>query len=1073
MRFRSAWIVLGCLVILLASVTALYAQGGNGTLQGRVTDKAGRPVVGATVSATNLATGQELTAKTDADGRYKISDLAPGKYTIHAETEDLGSPIFQETIIAGAAASANFRMEPRLREEVTVTGSLIPRPTLEAMSPVSTLDVQELNYQGTARLEDFLTNLPQVFRAQNATQTNGASGTATVDLRFLGPQRTLVLIDGRRMPVGDAGGLVGNNAVAPDLNFIPAALVKRVDILTGGASATYGADAVSGVVNFILDREFEGVKAGINGSVFEHDNNNDLAHKTDAARGFKAPSGTAWDGGTVEAYFALGGKFAEDKGHASMYIDFRNQQGLLKNRRDYTNCSVSSLSNTPTCSGSGTAPTGNFLVFDPTFTDLVDDFTVDFSGPGNTFRDFAPSDLFNFATFNYMQRPDRRFTAGGFLDYVWNEHAHGYAEVMMMDDKTDAQIAPSGDFFTTNFINCDNPALSAQERQVMCTDNGYGPTDIANVIVGRRNVEGGPRIDKLSHQSFRLVGGAKGDINKIWSYDVYGLHAETRVPETFLNDLNTNRLQQALLVQGDPADPSTWHCAALPGQAVPEAGCVPWNIFRAGGVTPQALAFIRLPLVSNSDVRTQLASAKVNGDLKGYGVVVPTASEGVQVALGTEFRKEYLQFLPDFAYQTGIGSGQGGSRPAITGSYYVKEAFAEFLVPLVQGASWAKDLSLDLGYRSSTYSTNGRWPTWRMEGSWAPMADFKLRGGVNRATRAPNINELFSPAGVQLSSGATTDPCAGLFDPASPPAGFPTLAQCEQAGVTAAQYGNIIPNPASQYNVFAGGNPLLNPEVADTTTAGIVITPTAIPSFSAAFDYYDIEIKRAIASLSADSILNSCVATGNPALCSLIHRDFTGSLWLTPGGFTVTTNQNIGSLRAQGVDVDVSYALPIAESTLNFNVIGSYLMKSFIDTGIFSYDCVGLFGNTCGQPTPRWRHLARISWEKGPTTVTLAWRLVGRVRVDASSDQAGLSSPADVPLYKLSGSFYYGDHHYFDIAATYNLRSHLRATVGVNNIADKNPPLAAGFSPNDFGPGFFGTYDPYGRVIHASLLMTF
>ncbi len=957
---------------------------------------------------------------------------------------------------------------PELQEEVTVTGTLIPRPTLEAMSPVSTLAVEELAYQGVTRLEDFLTSLPQVFRSQNATIANGASGTATVDLRFLGPQRTLVLIDGRRMPVGDAGGIVGASAVAPDLNFVPAALVKRIDVLTGGASSVYGADAVAGVVNLILDRDFEGAKVGVMGGLYNHDNRNDFAQAINREAGYTAPSGQVWDGGQFEAYAAFGGKFAEGHGHATVYLDYRKTAGLLKARRDYTHCSVLGLNETgPACGGSFTSPTGDF------FTNDGIDWTLDTSGAGNTFRLFElPNDLFNYAAVNYMQRPDERYAGGAFLDYEWNKHFHAYGEVMLMDDRTDAQIAPSGDFFVTDHINCDNPMLSADEFDKICGPGPYPdgiPADgMAAIYIGRRNVEGGPRVDKLSHQSFRLVGGLKGEIDKVWSYDVYGLDAETRVPENYVNDLNSTRLQNALIVdvidpEGDRNDPANWQCRDATARS---EGCVPWDIFRVGGVTQAALNYLSLPLVSNSDVRTLMWSAKANADLKPYGIAFPTAAEGLQLALGAEYRKEYLQFTADLAYNMGWGAGQGGPRPSVSGDYRVKEGYAELLVPIIQGMTGAKNLSLELGYRTSDYDITGRWNTWKVQGTWAPMDDFKLRAGKNRATRSPNVFELFNPQAVQLSTSATTDPCAG------PTPSF-TEAQCALTGVTAAQYGNIRANPAQQYNVLAGGNPLLKPEIGDTITAGVVITPRFLSGFNAAFDYYDIKIKETIGQLGADAILKACLTTGNPALCSLVHRDALGTLWLTTEGYTITTFQNIGKLEGQGVDANVSYVLPVGENVFSFSLIGTYLTKSFTDTGIYAYDCVGFMGNVCGQPQPKWRHLVRATWEKGPWSATLGWRWIGSVKVDAASSDPGLADPESIPLWKINGSYEYPNFSYVDIAGTFKLGKNTKFTLGINNVADKEPPLGVGFSPNDFGTGFYGTYDPYGRFVHASVVFNF
>ncbi len=1041
-------IVLGCLLLSMAA----FGQA-TGTLSGTV-KTSGAALPGATVTVKSPSLSSPQTTVSDAGGKYTFSNLPPGEYTITFELQGLQTVTTHVTVAADKPATMDADLQVRkaaIAEEMTVTGSLIPRPTIEAMSPVATMDVAEIEYQGTTRLENFLTNLPQVFAAQNSTYSNGASGTATVDLRYLGSGRTLVLIDGKRMPAGDRYEL------APDLNFIPAALVKRIDVLTGGASAVYGADAVAGVVNFILDTDFEGVKAGISGGSYQHNNDNTLAQSISKARGFAVPTGSVWDGGQVDAYAAFGGKFG-DKGHASLYVDYRKTQALLKNRRDYTNCSVTGLSvSGNACSGSSTIPLGRFQVFDPKFN-KVGDYTLDSKGPGNTFRNFTRStDLFNFAVYNYMQRPDTRWGGGAFLNYDFNRHAQAYASVMLMDDNTDAQIAPSGDFFSTTQLNCDNPMLSADQRDKICTKNGYGPHDMANVFIGRRNVEGAGRVDLLSHQAYRLLGGTKGEINKAWSYDVYGLHAETRVPEMYANDLDSTRLQDALIVDGDPKDPSTWHCRSG------NTGCVPWNIFKIGGVTKEALAYIAIPLMSNTDLKTQVAAAQLTGDLKQYGLVFPTAAQGVSVALGVAYNKFSLAFRPDQAYQLGIGAGQGGPTPPVAGSYRTKEAFAEALLPIVQGARGARDLSLELGYRTSDYSTTGRYPTYKVQLSYAPIADFKLRGGYNRATRSPNIVELFRPQGITL--GGSQDICAGDKPSA-------TLQECQRTGVKPDQYGKIQENPAEQYNTLSGGNPSLTPEIGDTTTFGLVITPSMFENFSATFDYYNIKLKDTIGVLGADQVISQCAATGDPTLCNLIHRDKFGTLWLTQDGYTTTTNLNIGKSRAEGVDVNIDYLRPIGGNSLTFSLIGTYLLKSALTTPLYDYDCVGYFGDLCGQPSSKWRHLSRIGWQRGNAGVTLGWRSVGSVKVDAANPSPALADPGSIPAYKKVGSFEYGAYNYMDLAATYNIGRGVHWTIGVNNLMDKEPPLGQGFSYNDYSPGF-GKYDPYGRYIHSSVMFSF
>jgi iron complex outermembrane receptor protein len=959
----------------------------------------------------------------------------------------------------GAPAMAQAEKPVKeVKEEVTVTGTLIPQPSLEALSPVSTLNVEQLTYQGNTRLEDLLATLPQVFSAQNSTVSNGSTGTAQVDLRNMGSNRTLVLIDGIRLPIANG---------AADLNFIPAGLVKRVDILTGGASATYGADAIAGVVNFILDKDFEGIKAGLSGGGYNHNNNDKFIQGVNRDSGFTPPTGQAWDGGQFDAYAAFGGKFAEGKGHATVYLDYRKVAQLRKDHRDYTNCSIASLgSNGIACGGSSTNPYGRFWPLDPN-----QDYTLDENGPGNTFTDFTSAHLFNYAVFNFMQRPDTRYAAGGFINYKWNNHFQGYAQVMFMDDRTDAQIAPSGDFGDTYYINCDNPMLSADEYDKICTHNGFSGSDIADLQILRRNVEGGERSDLWSHQEWLFVLGLKGELGGGWNYNVYGQRAESRIPETYINDLNKTFMQNALFVEGDPNDPSTWQCMDATARG---EGCVPWDIFKIGGVTQAALTYISIPLLSNENDITQSVNGTLTADLTGSGVVFPSAVEGLSLAIGAAYRKESYDFQPDLAYIEGWASGQGATIKPVHGNYDVKEGYVEAAIPIVQGARGAQDLRLDLGYRYSDYSTTGGWNTWKANADWAPTADLKFRVGKNRATRSPNVFELFSPVSRQL--GGSIDPCSNA------PGGTPqyTLEQCERTGVTPAQYGLIQVNPAGQYNTLVGGNRDLKPETADTLTYGVVLTPTFIPGFNLTVDYYDIKLKDTIGTLNADDVIKTCAETGNPVLCSLIHRDQYGSLWRSPNGYTSSQNANVGTREVEGVDVTAGYTVPAGNSLFTFNLIGTYLMTSEINTGLFKYDCVGWTGNICNDPysdhismQPKWRHLFRLSYETGNWVLSLGWRYLGTMKAEEASSQPNLANPDLIETLKLNKAYEIPAYNWFDIAASWKVSPAIQITLGVNNVADKQPPYGAGNQANDYAAGYYGAYDSYGRYVHSAVTFTF
>ena len=1052
------WVMAALMVLALPLIGT--AQTGSGRITGVVTDTTGGVLPGVTVSAKGPDNAVHTTV-TDSSGRYVIEQLAPGSYTLSFELAGFAPQTSTVAVTAGQAAAVDTKLQIGAQAEaIQVTGTLIPRPTLEAMSPVTTLEIEELTYRGITRVEDLLTTLPQIFASgQNSNVSNGSNGTATVDLRALGSNRTLVLIDGHRIGAGDTGN------PAPDLNFIPSALVKRVDVLTGGASATYGADAVAGVVNFVLDRDFTGFRGGVEYSGFQHNNRNTLAQSINTAKGFSVVTGNRWNDGPIDFNVALGSKLADGKGHVTFYLDYRKTNAITKDQRDYSNCSIlgGETMAGPTCSGSSTWQYGRFQVFNRN-TGLSTIYVLDPTTGQMRLRTGA--DVYNYAPPNYMQRPDQRWAGGAFMNFEMNRHVNLYGDVMFMADRTDAQIAPSGDFNNTNQLNCNNPMLSAQEVNLLCTSQGYGPNDIATVLIARRNVEGGGRVSHLEHNDIRFSFGVRGDISKTWKYDVYALQSEVHAPNSYSNDLNKRSLQSALLVTGTPGQPNAWQCTTDVAN-----GCVPWNIFSLNSVTPAALAYLSLDEVRNTGTRTRVVSGKVSGDLKDYGIVSPMAAEGIKVALGTEYRQEYMFVHSDIAFEQFLGAGAGGPQPSIEGTYSVKEFFGEALIPLVQDRPFMKDLSVEAGYRLSSYSSTGTHPTYKLQASYAPTPDVKVRVGYNRATRSPNIVELFFPQSLGL--GGAGDVCAGTT-PAK------TQAQCALMGVSAAQYGNISPNPANQYNTLGGGNPNLAPEIANTWTGGLVITPRKfLPGFTAALDYYNIKINQVIGTLGSTDIQNQCAATGNAYLCGLIHRDQFGSLWLTTNGYTIATNLNLGQLWREGLDVNATYTRPVGHDlgALSVNLIGSYLWKAAINTGLYSYDCAGYFGNTCDPgtaPFPKWRHLARFSWETPwNVTVSVGWRMINGMAIDESSPNPALANPADMPLQIANGMGALPAAHYMDIGATWKIHKRVTFIAGINNVFDKQPPLGPGSSPNDYAAGFYGTYDPLGRYIHTGLQFTF
>ncbi|HEX3700591.1 MAG TPA: TonB-dependent receptor, partial [Phenylobacterium sp.] len=580
--------------------------------------------------------------------------------------------------------------------------------------------------------------------------------------------------------------------------------------------------------------------------------------------------------------------------------------------------------------------------------------------------------------------------------------------------------------------------------------------------------------DNLRHTDYRVVVGAKGDINDDWSYDVYGQIGRTVYQEEYLNDVSLRRTANALNVVNGPnglqcADPN----------AVAE-GCVPWQLFSVTGVTPGALAYVETPGFKEGSTTEMVVDASVTGKL-GF-LKSPYATDPVSVAAGTEYRREALDLRVDSEFDTGDLAGQGGPTHGNSGSYDVYELFGEARVPLAQDMPFAKDVSLDLGYRFSDYNTAGTTDTYKIEGDWKPIDDIRFRGSYERAVRAPNIVELFTPQAVGLS--LSSDPCAG----SSPTA---TQAQCLNTGLTAAQYGHIPANSANQYNGLSGGNPNLLPEQADTYSFGFVLTPSMVPGFSLTVDYFNIKVNNFIQALDPNLTLAGCLQTDSPTLCSLVHRNpINGSLWLGTAGFVIGTDVNVGFLQTKGVDVEATYRTDLdrfgldgwGRLGLNFN--GTYLENFITDPGIpttdasghvvTQYDCAGFYGvTTCTQPRPKWRHRARLTWTTPWSGLELSgtWRYVGEVK-----DQHSSTNPF------LAGSFFPIDdklkaQNYFDLAAQYRMKDRYTFRIGVDNVFDKEPPLVgsvAGGNSIFFNGNTYPTvYDALGRFAFASVTADF
>jgi iron complex outermembrane recepter protein len=959
-----------------------------------------------------------------------------------------GTPMFQtsqlsravRTALGVGVSSLAFSATPQAMadegetslEEIVVTGSrLAVDANLASSSPVTTIKAEEFSMRGITRAEDLVNSMPSVVPELTANESNGATGTATLDLRGLGSDRTLVLVNGHRMGFGDP------IALAPDINQIPSSLVDRVELLTGGASSVYGADAVAGVVNFIMKSDFEGFQFDIQRSAYQHKNGRDAVSSAIDDAGFAhAPSSTN-DGGTTNINLTFGVNTADGSGNLTAYLGFRDIDAILQSEREFSACSLSS-SNGTTCAGSATLPTGLITPFDGTYFTVAGD-------------QFVPWDYtyYNYGPLNYFQRPDERITGGLFGHIELPSGAEAYTEMMFMDDHSLAQIAPSGAFFDTSTLACDNVFFSAQQYNALgCTD----PSDIVPFYVGRRNVEGGPRIDDLRHTSMRSLIGLRGDIGDNWSFDVSANFSRLRFSEVFQNDLSITRIARAL----DAVDDGNGNAVCRSALNGVDPSCVPWNVFQTGGVTQAAIDYLRLPLHSKGDLTQDQYVAFIAGDLTD-SVKLPTATDGVQVLVGIEQRNDNFDYQPDSGYQSGDGSGQGGSTTAVSGAVDVTELFTEVKIPLVQDRPGIQSLSLDLRYRNSDYDTGTNTDTFNYGGEYTPVESLKIRGGFSRAVRAPNIRELFEPQGGGLWSG--TDPCAGATPELS-------AAECANSGVTAAQYGSIPASPAGQYNAIFGGNPLLIPETSDSITVGAVFTPkTFLDGLTVSVDYWNIEVSDAISSgIGEEFSIRQCGATGDPTFCSLISRGPNGNLWVGDAAVQ-STNVNIGFFEVEGIDISATYALEIGNyGGLNFAFRGTVVNKfqQQPTPGATVEECAGFWGGSCGRPRPEWKHTLNTSWSTPwDATVTLGWRRVGDVREFA------------LDRYTASAQ------DYFDLSGVYTANwfgEQTEITFGINNIADNDPPVSGllnNIAVYGNGNTVPGSWDTLGRYWFVGLSQSF
>ena len=1011
--------------------------------------------------------------------------------------------LFQPDVWAQQAPASASQEVAEPLTEVIITGSRIPVPAnITATSPTTVVSSQEVQLQGHTDITDVINQLPQNTIGSNSDFGNTSSpltatgGFTTVDLRGLGPQRTLVLVNGRRLGAGDPS--TTNQNVAPDIDQIPVPLLERVDVVTGGASATYGSDAIAGVVNFILKRDFEGIQIDGQYGLSQHSQHSSyiegLLGTSDPNTGFTAqptvPTGSVRDGYKHDFSILAGRNFADGKGNFTGYFVYHEQQPVAASTRDFSDCQLVSNATLTGVECLGSSNSNRFTTDGGAGTR--------YSVVGNQFLPWpqtgsSPPAIFDFNNFEYLQRGDKRFQAGFMGHEDLNEHLKPYVEFGWMDDRSKAVVAPSGLFVGSNtqsadgneLINCSNPLLSAQQQAILCTPaqiaadlaNPGSKGNSADVEIGRRNIEGGGRTSVYEHNNIRVVIGTQGDVIDGWTYDLYGSYYYVTTFQSNTGYLDYSKANNALQVTTNAA-----------GQPVCISGgqCVPWNLFTTGGVTPAALSYLQTPGTAYGNNTEQVAHLDFTGDLGKYGLTTPWANDAAAINVGYEHRMDSVTFSPDGAETSGALAGFSGAITPIDQHYDVNEGFVELRLPIAHSLPALYDLTADVGYRYSNYSTAGTTNTYKFEVQYAPIQDMRVRFSFDRAVRAPNLIELYLLPSFGQENVVGTDPCAGI-----PTA---TLEQCQRTGVTPAQYAvnpktgvnSITQCVSGQCGEIIVGNTQLKPETATTWSLGLTLTPTALPGFSASVDYYHINLKDQIGNYPFATILSGCLDDNNPIYCSQIVRTPAGSLQgatVAGGGYFIQKLFNLGVSIVSGFDLGMNYRrdLPGMWGSISTSLNGAYLwhQTSTPYPGSPTFDCAGLFGSTCnsitqGSVNPRWRHNLRVTWET-PFNVLLSaqWRFIGPTTFDNNSNDPLLHF-AEEGAYDQYNAHIPG-YSYLDLTAVWKAMKQLEIRAGVSNVFDKDPPIVPSLdiSGNSGPANSWAAYDYLGRQIFVAFTARF
>ncbi|WP_242154541.1 TonB-dependent receptor plug domain-containing protein [Sphingomonas sp. BAUL-RG-20F-R05-02] len=910
----------------------------------------------------------------------------------------------QRTATADAASSAEAQ-----GNDIVVTGSRITRSEFAAPNPITSFNAAAIQQSGNTNITSFLERVPALSGSRDFTQTSGgnavysnpfgAAGLNELNLRNLGVNRTLVLVNGRRHVAGEP------NSAAVDINSIPTDLIERVDVLTGGASAVYGADGVSGVVNFILKRDFNGISARSQVGI--------------SSRG---------DAGNRFASIAAGKTFANGRANLTVAYEYNADDRLENDDRAYLRSDRRQYLIPNDAAAANPSLPHNVLVGDLRYpnespigaVDVNGDGYPDFNGYGQPYRHGTSAAYYSTGG---DDTPVAGFYSGDLAPRIVRHDVNvlGHYDVsdalkLSIEGKYAQTRATTYDYYIGTYgtaISLENPFVPAAIRDAALA---AGQTSVA---VTRDNLDYGRHGESDLRRTYRGVIDAGGRISDQATYDVYYEYGRTDVAITKLNDILSDRYAAAIDVVANPATGQPVCRSNLTGT---NSGCLPVNLFGPGPIDSQALSFFQIDDTSYARITQQVANASVSGD---FGAFFKLPGGPVQFSFGGEYRRETSAFNPSdnlianrFAAFTEptlvVPSG---------GSFDVKEAFGELNAPLLKAARFAETLSVGAAYRFSNYSTIGNTDTWQVNGVYAPVRDITFRGSYGRSVRAPNIGELFQP--ISGDSNFFIDPCA--------PGELIHGTQYRAANCKAAlaAVGATISDALQTPNNIAGvrsGNPNLRAETATTWTAGVVLRPSFLHGLTASFDWYDIDLKGAINTPAPSQLATLCVdqpTIDNQFCRSLTRASGTGII----NGYTVEP-QNVAQFRTAGADMNLDYLIHTARiGTIDLRLVGGYLHRlEFVGTpGAPATDNVDQPG------APKFNFTISPSWTVGVLTLSynLRW-------ADATRTVDKLTTDND-PDYAPAAQLRYSELWQHDLQVGVNLPSGFSFYVGAQNLTGQKP----------------------------------